>query len=169
MPKASAPKAPWVDVWESPHTMVSPGRVIPSSGPITCTMPWRSSPRPKQVDAKGIAIVLQRLNLSPGGGIRDVHAVFGGGYIVIHGGKGQVRPTNLSSRQPQPVEGLGAGHLVYQVAVDVQEAWHCPAVHAPRGLPRFSRTTFFPWAHLSSWVWIVGLIYIFEMVSIILK
>ncbi|CSB78352.1 Uncharacterised protein [Vibrio cholerae] len=25
---------------ESPHTIVMPGRVIPSSGPITCTMPW---------------------------------------------------------------------------------------------------------------------------------
>ncbi len=44
MPKASAPKAPWVEVWESPHTTVIPGRVAPSSGPTTCTMPWRTSP-----------------------------------------------------------------------------------------------------------------------------
>ena len=41
MPKASAPKAPWVEVWLSPHTMVMPGWVNPSSGPITCTIPWR--------------------------------------------------------------------------------------------------------------------------------
>ncbi len=34
MPKASAPKAPWVEVWESPQTMVMPGLVAPSSGPI---------------------------------------------------------------------------------------------------------------------------------------
>ena len=40
MPKASAPKAPWVQVWLSPQTMVIPGWVIPSSGPMTCTMPW---------------------------------------------------------------------------------------------------------------------------------
>ena len=26
MPKASAPKAPWVDVWLSPHTIVMPGQ-----------------------------------------------------------------------------------------------------------------------------------------------
>ena len=44
MPKASAPKAPWVLVWLSPQTIVDPGCVSPSSGPITWTMPWRSSP-----------------------------------------------------------------------------------------------------------------------------
>ena len=37
MPKAKAPKAPWVAVWESPQTTVIPGRVAPCSGPITCT------------------------------------------------------------------------------------------------------------------------------------
>ena len=44
MPNASAPKAPWVDVWLSPQTIVFPGWVSPSSGPITCTMP--SLPEP---------------------------------------------------------------------------------------------------------------------------
>ncbi len=44
MPKASAPKAPWVAVWLSPQTMVIPGWVTPSSGPMTWTMPWRSDP-----------------------------------------------------------------------------------------------------------------------------
>ena len=44
MPCASAPNAPWVEVWLSPHTMVMPGRVRPCSGPITCTMPWPGSP-----------------------------------------------------------------------------------------------------------------------------
>ena len=39
MPKASAPKAPCVAVWLSPHTIVIPGCVKPCSGPITCTMP----------------------------------------------------------------------------------------------------------------------------------
>ena len=39
MPNASAPNAPCVDVCESPHTIVIPGCVSPSSGPITCTMP----------------------------------------------------------------------------------------------------------------------------------
>ena len=44
MPKASAPKAPCVEVCESPQTIVMPGCVTPSSGPITCTIPWRSEP-----------------------------------------------------------------------------------------------------------------------------
>ena len=39
MPKAMAPKAPWVEVWESPHATVMPGWVSPSSGAITCTIP----------------------------------------------------------------------------------------------------------------------------------
>ena len=44
MPKASAPKAPWVAVWLSPQTTVMPGWVAPSSGPMTCTMPCAASP-----------------------------------------------------------------------------------------------------------------------------
>ncbi len=44
MPNASVPNAPWVDVWLSPHTMVSPGWVRPCSGPITWTMPWPGAP-----------------------------------------------------------------------------------------------------------------------------
>ena len=43
MPCASAPKAPWVEVWLSPQTIVVPGSVKPCSGPITWTMPWRRS------------------------------------------------------------------------------------------------------------------------------
>ncbi len=39
MPKAIAPKAPWVAVWESPQAMVVPGWVMPCSGPTTWTMP----------------------------------------------------------------------------------------------------------------------------------
>lgn len=38
IPNASAPKAPCVDVCESPHTIVAPGRVKPCSGPMT----WRT-------------------------------------------------------------------------------------------------------------------------------
>ena len=46
MPKASAPKAPWVEVWLSPQTIVMPGSVRPCSGPMTWTMPWLGSPMP---------------------------------------------------------------------------------------------------------------------------
>ena len=44
IPKASAPNAPCVAVWLSPQTIVMPGCVTPSSGPMTCTIPWRSEP-----------------------------------------------------------------------------------------------------------------------------
>ena len=44
MPNASAPNAPCVLVWLSPHTIVMPGWVTPSSGPMTCTMPCPSLP-----------------------------------------------------------------------------------------------------------------------------
>ena len=43
IPNANAPIAPWVEVCESPQTMVIPGSVAPCSGPITCTIPWRTS------------------------------------------------------------------------------------------------------------------------------
>jgi len=49
MPNASEPKAPCVAVCESPQTIVDPGRVKPCSGPITCTIPERSSPKSKRV------------------------------------------------------------------------------------------------------------------------
>ncbi len=43
MPWASAPKAPWVEVWLSPQTIVVPGKVKPCSGPMMCTMPCLGS------------------------------------------------------------------------------------------------------------------------------
>ena len=46
IPNASAPNAPWVEVCESPQTIVMPGCVRPSCGPMTWTMPWFGSPRP---------------------------------------------------------------------------------------------------------------------------
>lgn len=44
MPNASAPKAPCVEVCESPQTTVVPGWVSPSCGPTTCTTPCSTSP-----------------------------------------------------------------------------------------------------------------------------
>ena len=44
IPNASAPNAPCVAVWESPQTIVMPGWVTPSSGPMMWTIPRRSEP-----------------------------------------------------------------------------------------------------------------------------
>ena len=46
IPNASAPNAPWVAVWLSPHTIVIPGWVRPSCGPMMWTMPWSGLPMP---------------------------------------------------------------------------------------------------------------------------
>ena len=48
MPNATAPNAPWVEVWLSPQTIVMPGCVSPSSGPMTCTMPCAPLSRSKK-------------------------------------------------------------------------------------------------------------------------
>ena len=47
IPKAIAPTAPCVEVWESPQTMVIPGRDSPLSGPTTWMIPLRLSVIPK--------------------------------------------------------------------------------------------------------------------------
>ncbi|CAB4574995.1 unannotated protein [freshwater metagenome] len=56
MPKASAPKAPWVAVWLSPHTMVMPGRVRPCSGPMTWTIPCNGSPMENSFTPNSLAL-----------------------------------------------------------------------------------------------------------------
>mmetsp|Transcript_15577 Transcript_15577/g.49250 ORF Transcript_15577/g.49250 Transcript_15577/m.49250 type:complete len:200 (-) Transcript_15577:223-822(-) len=56
MPNASAPKAPCVEVWLSPHTRVVPGSVKPCSGPMTWTMPCRLSSMPKNVSPKALTL-----------------------------------------------------------------------------------------------------------------
>ena len=61
MPKASAPKAPWVEVCESPQTMVMPGLVAPSSGPIMWTMPWSAILHVEELDAELGAVLAQRV------------------------------------------------------------------------------------------------------------
>ncbi len=59
MPKARAPNAPCVLVWLSPQTMVLPGCVTPSSGPITCTMPRWLLLQAEQLDAELRAVLLE--------------------------------------------------------------------------------------------------------------
>src|SRR5438128_22544 len=56
IPRASAPKAPWVAVCESPHTITMPGWVRPSSGPITCTIPCCGDRRSNSSSPKSRAL-----------------------------------------------------------------------------------------------------------------
>ena len=62
MPNASAPSAPWVEVWQSPHTIIMPGWVRPCSGPTTCTMPCRAVVQAEQRDAGRRGVRVQVLD-----------------------------------------------------------------------------------------------------------
>ena len=62
IPKAMAPKAPCVEVCESPQTMVAPGTVIPCSGPITCTIPFFLCPSPQYGMSCALAFSSNALN-----------------------------------------------------------------------------------------------------------
>ena len=121
MPKARAPKAPWVLVWLSPQTIVGPGRVSPSSGPMTWTIPcrpllhvvaasrrtrgsWRAGPRP--------------------GGATSARGCRAGRRSARCGRPWRTVRSGLPHRaagEPQALERLRAGHLVDEVAVDVQQ------------------------------------------------
>ena len=59
IPKATAPIAPWVEVCESPQTIVIPGKVNPRSGPTTCMIPFLLSIIPKWVRPKSFAFFVK--------------------------------------------------------------------------------------------------------------
>ena len=121
MPKAKAPKAPWVAVWLSPQTIVMPGWVSPNSGPITWTIPWLAVVEVVEANAELPAVLPQGVDLLLGDRIGDRQAAVGGRHVVVGGGHGPLRPPHLAAGKPQPLEGLGAGHLVDQVQIDVQD------------------------------------------------
>ena len=118
-PNASAPNAPCVDVWLSPQTIVIPGCVTPSSGPITWTIPSRPLPVAKSGTPNSSQLRLQRLELRPGERIRDGAVL--GRDVVVHRRERQIRPADAPSGEPEAVEGLGGRDLVDQVQIDEEE------------------------------------------------
>ena len=118
MPNASAPSAPWVDVWLSPQTIVIPGCERPSSGPITCTIPSRPLPVAKSLTPNSSQ--LRRSASSCAAASSSAWPVVGRD-VVIHRRERQVGPPHLSPGQTQALEGLRRGHLVDEVEVDVEQ------------------------------------------------
>lgn len=83
----------------------------------------------EQRDVEILAIGAQRLDLCLGDRVLDIEAVLGGD-IVVHRGKGEVRPADLTSGEAKPLKGLRAGDLMHELAVDIKE---CGAVVQPGG------------------------------------
>ena len=78
-------------------------------------------------NGEGFAILVEGHHLKPRDRVVDrfhpAMAVFGHrGHVVVGGGQVGPRPPRLAPGQPQPLEGLGRGHFVDQVAVDVEQA-----------------------------------------------
>ena len=112
MPNASAPNAPCVDVWLSPHAIVMPGCVRPSSGPITWTMPCSCEPRSCSGTPKLAAVLLERrehlLGLRVGEGPREARRR----DDVVHGRDRARRERHAPAARAQHLEGLRARDLV---------------------------------------------------------
>ena len=121
IPKARAPKAPWVEVWLSPHTMVMPGWVRPSSGPMMCTIPWWASPigNSRMPNSAQLAARTSIWRAEMGSSIGPSRAVVGTLWSMVATVRSGRR--TAAPGQAQAVEGLGRGDLVDQVQVDVEQ------------------------------------------------
>jgi hypothetical protein len=86
-----------------------------------------------QLDAKLLAVTAEGLYLEPGKVIPDRQVLVYGGDVMVGGGHGLPRTRNRQSSFPQSVKGLGAGHLVDEVPVDVKDV----------------RETFLPFHHMA--------------------
>ena len=73
-------------------------------------------------DAELARVPGQFLDLLTAFRIGDAAAAVGGLDVMVDDGERLVRGTNLAPGQPQSFEGLGAGHLVDEMPVDIDEA-----------------------------------------------
>ncbi len=119
-----------------------PGSVKPCSGPMMWTMPWRWSNSDRNIRCRNRAAFCgQRL---------DLDARFPGPGFELASGRwsgrcGRPRRASARARGPcarscaGPSKACGDGHLVDEVAVDVNEQTCRPGCSRPDGHPRFCR------------------------------
>ena len=108
MPKARAPKAPWVEVWLSPHTMVMPGWVRPCSGPMTWTMPCPGVPWGRSVMPNSAQLAVRAWSWraemgSARGRSRPMVGVLWSTVATVRSGRRTVRPAR---RRPSKAWGV---------------------------------------------------------------
>jgi len=123
MPIASAPKAPCVEVWLSPQTMVVPGQREALLRPDHVHDALPAIALVVVFDAEVPGVAGQRLDLDAAFLVLDaLQAVGGGGDVVVDDGQRLFRRPHLAARQLEPLERLRARHLVHEMAVDVEDA-----------------------------------------------
>ena len=122
MPNASAPNAPWVDVCESPHTMVMPGWVSPSWGPMTWTIPWLGDPRPWSGMPNSAQFAVSWSTWAAAMRIEDRQVPRRRRHRVVGRRDGPLRVADRQASSAQAGERLRAGDLVDEVQVDGEHA-----------------------------------------------
>ena len=123
-PKASAPRPPLVQVWLSLQMTVRPGSTMPSSGPITCTMPCPAGPgRRSGRRPRGDAVAQRRVELAAGG--KSCHPARLARDRVVGRREDELGVARLQPARCQLGESGRPPQVVQQLAVDVQQG---PAV-----------------------------------------
>ena len=120
MPNAIAPSAPCVEVWLSPHAIVIPGCVNPSSGPITCTMPWFSLSGAHSLMPALEAIALEGAHHLFRHHVEERPLLRAGRHDVIDGRERALGKRDRPAVLPHHVERLRRRHLMDQVQADEQ-------------------------------------------------
>ena len=90
MPKAIAPKAPWVEVWQSPHTIVMPGLGQAELRADDVHDPLLDVAERVQADAELLGVAAQRLDLGARDRVGDRLVPVERRDVVVLGGQGQV-------------------------------------------------------------------------------
>ena len=106
MPKASAPKAPWVLVWLSPQTIVSARQRQAQLGTDHMHDPLMAALDVVKRDAKLAAVGPHRLDLPARKRVADVELVVGR-HVVVDRGERQVRPAHAPASRPKPSNAWG--------------------------------------------------------------
>lgn len=119
MPNASAPKAPCVEVWLSPQTTVMPGCVRPSLRADDVDDALVGVTHRVEADAELVAVAAEGLDLDLRHGVGD--GARRRGDVVVLGREREVGAAHGPAGEAEPVEGLGTGHLMEEVEVDVEE------------------------------------------------
>ena len=102
IPNAKAPNAPCVEVCESPHTIVIPGKVKPCFGSDNMHDALPDIVHAEQGDAEGAAIVFERVDLCRTDGVGDRQTTVGRRHIVIRHRKDRGRSSRTASRSGAP-------------------------------------------------------------------